>query len=126
MMVFEFIAEFIAELLLELFAEGLLDLGSHALDDSVHARRILRVVLSAAAGAAVGGLSLLVFPDHFIRSAALRLASLIVTPLLAGGVFAAIGRRRVRKGKRASALEAFLPAFVCALALALVRYYGAS
>lgn len=118
--------EVVLELLLTLFGETLLDSLVHKFAGSDRAMRMaLRIVIFAGLGAFVGGLSLLLFPIHFIRDADLRLVTLIVTPFLAGAIFAGVGRRRLRHEKHVSALETFWPAYAFALAMALVRYFGA-
>src|SRR5688500_18546512 len=118
--------ELVIELLITFFGESLLDLAAHALGRSDRAHQtLLRMIVFAVLGAIVGGVSLVLFPTHFIRDAGLRIASLVLTPLVVAAAFAWIGGRRERKGKHVSALEAFWPAYTFALAMAVVRYFGA-
>lgn len=119
--------ELILELLLELFGEAIFDAATHSVRDSGRVRRtVVRVLFFGAAGAAIGALSVVLVPVHLIRDADVRLLAVVLTPITAGIVFAAAGRRRRRKGKRVTGLEAFWPAFAFALAMALVRYFGAA
>jgi len=46
-------------------------------------------------------------------------------PLIAGALFAMLGRARDRRGKPVSTLEAFWPAYLFALAYAVVRHLAA-
>lgn len=118
--------EVILELLLTLFGETLLDSLVHKFAGSDRAMRMaLRIVTFAILGAFAGALSLLLFPVHFIRDANLRLVTLILTPFLAGTLFAFVGRQRLRHDKYVSGLETFWPAYSFALAMAVVRYFGA-
>ena len=118
--------ELIFEVIAYVFGEVLFDLAFHWVGTSDSAiRRLLLIVFFAFCGALIGGLSLLPFPEHLIRSSDLRLASLVLTPIVAGTLFALYGRGRLRKGKEISALEEFWPAFSFALAIAVVRYFGA-
>jgi hypothetical protein len=118
--------EFLFELVAQLIGELLVDLTVHAVGESRTAvRRIAQIAVYAALGAAVGAVSLFVLPVHFIKDDELRLLALIAIPVIAGVFFSAVGRRRQRKGKDVSALEAFLPASSFAAAMAAVRYFGA-
>jgi hypothetical protein len=118
--------EFLFEVVIGLFGEGLLDVIAHLAGESKRGwRRLMLILAFAALGAIVGALSLLLFPVHFIRGEGARLAYLAIAPLIAGATFALVGRRRERKGKRVVRLESFWPAFTFALAMALVRYFGA-
>jgi hypothetical protein len=114
----EFIISFAGEWLVDVAL-----LGSGSSDGSQ--RIALRILVFAVLGAIVGAITLWLFPEHFIRNQQLRVASLVLSPVVAGAVFTAVGRRRNRKGKRVSALETFWPAYTFALALAVARHYWA-
>lgn len=119
--------ELILELVVSLFGELLLDGVLHLAGESDRAKRtVLKMLLFAFIGAAVGWATVLIFPTHFIRHAQWRIAYLVVSPFLAGWLFGVIGNVRERKGKRVSAMEEFWPAFTFALALAVVRYFRAA
>jgi len=119
------LVELVLELLVELFGETLIDVAVHRFGGGETGRTTARIILFALLGAAIGAASLFLFPAHFIRTAGLRITSVLLTPILAGAAFAWIGGRRERKGKPVSSLEAFWPAYAFALAMAVVRYYGA-
>jgi hypothetical protein len=117
------------EVLLEVFLRGLAELflqvfGDVLLQAAIRRFRargveplgpVLAVLGHAALGGVFGGLSLLVFSRPFLETRTLQLVNLLVTPLLAGAVLAAIGSRR-----------AFLGGYAFALALSGVRYLGAT
>ena len=118
--------EFLLELIVELAGETLLDVAIHAVGESSRTRRaIARLLFFASAGAVAGGVSLLVLPRHFIRSRQMQLVALAVTPIVAGALFANVGRVREKHNKRVSSLEEFWSAFAFALAAAIVRYLAA-
>jgi hypothetical protein len=120
------VIELLLELLLEVLGWGFFDIAVHIVGESDRARRILlNIVIFSLLGAALGAGSLVLLPAHMVRDPKLRLASLLATPFIAGILFSFIGRRRERKGKPVTTLEAFWPAFSFALAMAVVRYYGA-
>ena len=117
--------EILIEVLVDLFGEVLLDIVVHAVGGRRESPAVLRLLFFASMGGVVGALSLLVLPRHFIRSSDLRLVALAITPIVAGALFSWVGRSRRKRDRQASALEAFWPAFSCALAMAVVRYFGA-
>ena len=73
-------------------------------------------------GLILGGLSLLVFPQSFVRSETFHGISLLITPVVSGLVMAAIGRWRARQGDPLLRIDSFVYGFVFALAMALVRF----
>ena len=89
-------------------------------------RRARSIVLAFAGyvilGAAVGYLSLYLFPNHLIGAENLRVANLVITPLAVATVMALIGRSRERSEKHVVRLEQFAYAFAFAFPLAIVRY----
>ena len=118
--------ELLLELLLEILGWGFFDIAAHLVGESDRAQRtVINIVIFSLLGAALGAGSLVLLPTHMIRDPNLRLASLVGTPFVAGILFSFIGNRRERKGKPVTTLEAFWPAFSFALAMAVVRYFGA-
>ena len=77
-------------------------------------------------GLAVGSVSLLLFPHPFLHSKTLRVANLILTPVVSGAVMALIGMLRTRLGKPVIAIDRFSYGFVFALAMAAVRFCWAN
>jgi hypothetical protein len=76
-------------------------------------------------GAGLGLLSLLIFSDHFIKSKALRIVNLIVTPIIAGLFMSLVGYLRRKKGQDSIQLDRFVYGASFALAMALVRWIWA-
>jgi hypothetical protein len=73
-------------------------------------------------GAIAGFLSLLIFPTLFMPSHGARLANLLIAPVLAGGVMAALGAWRRRHDQELIRLDRFAYGYLFALAMAVVRF----
>ena len=123
------LGEFLLELIIELVGEAVVDSLTHVIGDSgrwrIAAHIAAYIFIYGAIGAVIGVASLLVFPYHLIRHTTIRAVALLAIPMVAGVVFALVGRRRRRAGKQVSSLEAFVPAFAFALAMSAARYFGA-
>ncbi|OFZ19282.1 MAG: hypothetical protein A2X94_05550 [Bdellovibrionales bacterium GWB1_55_8] len=76
--------------------------------------------LLAAAG---GWLSLLVFPEHFIKEAPLRTANLIFTPVFLGLLMSLRGKLLIKRGRFALRLDSFVFGYGFAVTFALVRLW---
>ena len=76
-----------------------------------------------AAGAIAGAVSLGIFPQLFINSPSLRIANLVLTPLLTAAVMALLGGWRLKRGEMLLRLDRFGYAYIFALCMALVRYF---
>jgi hypothetical protein len=70
----------------------------------------------------LGGLSLLVFPQSFVRSERFHGINLMITPVLCGLLMTAIGRWRARQGDPLLRIDSFVYGFLFAFAMALVRF----
>ena len=116
----ELLLEFVLQIVAELFGDILV----HWLPE--RGRNVFFTILGyAALGAVIAALTLLVLPAHLIRSHELRIANLIVTPLLVAALMAWIGAMRRRRDKRVVQMEEFVYAYTTALAFGLVRFFGA-
>lgn len=119
----EFLFEILGEFLLQAFGEALVELGLHSLAEPF--QRAPNPWLAAVGytlfGAALGGLSLLVFPSYLVPPP-WRLANLFLTPFAVGGLMVAMGAWRARRGENVLRIDRFLYGFLFAAALALVRY----
>jgi hypothetical protein len=73
-------------------------------------------------GLALGGLSLLIFPQSFARSPEARNIGLLLIPLLSGLVMAGLGWIRIRRGKKQIRLDSFSYGSICAFGMAIVRF----
>lgn len=110
--------------MLPLFGELLVELGLHAV--AAPFRREPNVWLAVLGylllGAVVGALSLWAFPAHLTRDGWPRLLNLVVTPVIAGGAMALMGRWRARRGDAVLRIDRFACGYLFALALAVVRF----
>jgi hypothetical protein len=122
--------EFALEFALEVFGGLLLELGLRSLGEPFVAREERNAVLAAIGyvllGLVLGFLSLLVFPESFVRSESFHGINLIITPTLAGLAMAGIGKLRERKGQTTIRLDSFAYGFLFAFAMALVRFFFTS
>lgn len=124
--IFEIIFQFIAELVLQIIGEAVAELLGHRLKETFRRTRPVHPWLAAIGylvfGAIAGGISLLLFPNLFIRSTWLRYANLIFTPTLAGLVMALVGSWRRKHDREIIRLDSFSYGFCFALTMALVRF----
>lgn len=120
----EALFEALLEFLLELFVEVMTELGLHAVSEPFRKKPnpFMAVLGYAAFGAAAGGLSLLVLPQHLVSSPHTQLVNLVVTPLLVGFAMAQIGALRNRRGERLVRIDRFAYAWLFALMMALIRF----
>ena len=126
----EFIAELILSLILEfvlpLFGELLLEVGLRSLGEPFIASERRNPVLAGIGysliGLIFGGLSLLIFPNSFIRSENFHGINLIITPVVSGLGMSALGWLRRRQGEPVLRLDSFLYGFLFAFMMALVRF----
>lgn len=117
------ILEILFEFLFQVLIEIAVEIGLH---NRKGLRRELHPVVSvlgyAVAGAVLGGLSLVVFPQLFLSHPYAQFAHLAVTPVLAGVVMGLLGAWRARRGSELVRLDRFAYGYVFALAFALARH----
>ena len=121
---FEIIFHVIGEFLLQAVIEMLVELGFHSLKEPFNRppNPWLAALGYALFGAILGGASLLIFPDHLTPSGTWRLVNLILSPIAAGLLMAALGAWRARRGEAVFRIDRFSYGYLFALSLALVRY----
>lgn len=128
MQLFVWLLEFVGELLLQLALEAIAEVIGHSFTSvgSSSSRQPPRPWMAALGyvlfGVAAGGLSLWLVPELFIKSPALRLANLALTPVASGAIMGAIGSWRARRDKRVLRLETFGYGVCFALAMTLIRF----
>jgi FtsH-binding integral membrane protein len=121
---FEVVFQAIAELVLQIVFEVLAEFGMHSVIEVFERRpnpwvaAVGHVILGAIAGL----VSLLIFPALLIHSHNAQLASLFITPLLAGGTMSLMGSWRRRRGQAVIRIDRFAYGYLFAVAMALVRY----
>jgi hypothetical protein len=122
--VLEFLFQIVGEFLLQAIGEALFEIGLHSLAEPFRKppNPWLASIGYAIFGATFGGLSLLAFPTHLTPAGALRIANLVITPPAVGGIMAAMGAWRTRRGDSLFRIDRFSYGFLFALALALVRF----
>lgn len=123
----EFLFDILGEFLLQVLGEALMEVGLHSLAEPF--RRTpnpwLAAVGYALLGAALGGMSLLVFPDYLVATKSLRVANAALSPIAAGLCMAAIGAWRARRGQAVLRIDRFSYGYLFALAFGLVRFWFA-
>lgn len=122
--ILEVVLEVLGEFLFEVVLQLLFELGIRALLAPLRASvaASMRWPWLTLAGALAGAGSLLVAPHAFLTSAALRLANVVVSPLVAGAAIAAFGALRVRRGLVVLPIDRFVGGYAFALAFAVVRW----
>jgi hypothetical protein len=121
---FEVFFEFLGEFALEFVLQALAELGARMVLASLGSRAssVLRVPGLALLGAALGGATLLMLPNRLLASHALRVANLLLTPVLVGALMAMLGAHRFRRGLVVLPIDRFVGGFAFALAFAIVRF----
>ncbi|MFZ6769356.1 hypothetical protein ACO0LM_20085 [Undibacterium sp. Di26W] len=119
----EFIFEIFGEVLLQLIAEILANVGGQAWnrrqDEPVNPW--LAAFGYTIFGLIAGGISLLIFPHHFIHTAVARLLNLVLMPVGIGFLLALVASWR-SDSTSGSAWHRFSCAYLFALSMAAVRY----
>lgn len=123
--ILEFVLQAFFEFLLQIVGEVLFELGWRGVAE-VFKRKprqnpALAFIGYALLGLIMGGLSLLFFPEHFIRDRSLRLVNLVITPCLAGFCMSALGAWRQNRGLSTIRLDSFSYGFIFAFGMALIR-----
>ena len=133
----EILAEFVfwllgaaGEILLELLGQAAFELlaefGLRSLAEPLRRPKPIHPIMAmfgyAIYGAAAGALSIAILPELLIRSPALRIANLLITPVLCGVLMALKGTLRQKKDKAIIPLDSFFYGFVFAFGMASVRY----
>ena len=125
-LIFEVFVSFFLEFLLQIFGELLIEVGLRSLGEPFARRGERNPILAAIGycllGLMLGGLSLLVFPEPFVRSERFPGINLIITPVLTGLAMGQLGRLRERQGKTIIRLDSFVYGFLFAFAMALIRF----
>ena len=124
------VLEVILELVVQLIIEPFGHLIAPYLDERSkrYSRSIalaVKIPLYSLFGFIIGGITILVMPQHFVKSQSGRLAALIIGPLAAGALMAYIGRLLESRGKRRTDFERFWYGLCFAFAYALTRFIGA-
>lgn len=121
-----FILRILGEILVQVLFEALGELTIHSIKEPFRRPEPVHPFLAAVGyaffGAAAGGISVWAMPELVIDAQWLRIVNLVVTPVAAGGVMAAIGAWRRRREKEVIRLETFAYGYCFALAMGVVRF----
>lgn len=120
------ILQFLGELLLQAFFELIAELIGRSVKEPFRRPKPVNPWFAAFGyiifGVAAGGLSLWLVPALFISSQWLRIANLILTPVVAGLLMDRLGAWREKKDQETIRLDTFSYGFLFALSMALVRF----
>jgi hypothetical protein len=119
--ILQFFLEFLLQIVGEVIVEAIFQKLSHLTWVRKTLNALLAVMMYLGLGIIAGWLSILIFPNSFIRSSTLHGISLLITPSLAGLTMAGIGWIRRQEGKLVIPLESFAYGFVFAFGMALIR-----
>jgi hypothetical protein len=123
----ELLFELFGEFLIQVLGEALLELGLHSLAEPFKKQPSIWLASLGYAcfGAIAGGLSLLVFPNHFTPAGVVRIANLFLTPLAVGVCMASLGAWRSKRNESVFLINRFLYGFILAAGVAVVRFHFA-
>lgn len=121
-----FLLQFLAELVLQIMFGAIAAVIGHSIKEPFRPSQPPRPWLAAIGygifGAIAGGLSLWMFPDHFIEKGWLRWVNLLVVPLGTGAALSAIGAWRRHRDMRVIKLDFFGYGYCFALGMTVVRF----
>ena len=122
----ELILAFILEVLLPIIGEVFIELGARSLGEPFVRREKRNPIIAGLGycflGLIFGGISLLIFPESFIRSERFHGINLLITPVTAGLAMSALGWLRQRQDLPVLRLDSFIYGFIFAFMMALVRF----
>jgi hypothetical protein len=125
--IFEFLFSFLGEVVLQILGEVFIEMGLHSVAEPF--RREPKPWMAAVGytvfGAAIGALSLLVFPHYLVASKGLRVANAALSPIVAGLSMAALGKWRAKRGQAVLRIDKFAYGYLFALAFGLIRFWFA-
>ena len=122
----EIVFELVFEGIVYLLGELIVELGFRSLGETVASRHERNPILAgigyALLGTIAGGVSLLIFPEPFVRSERFHGINLLISPVLAGLGMAGLGWLLDRSGKRRLPLDSVVFGLIFALPMAIVRF----
>jgi hypothetical protein len=124
--IFEILVWLFVEVVIPFLGEALAEWGFYAIGEKRGRRPapVLAMMGSLLLGLAFGALSVWLLPEAMLKQPNLRLANLAIMPVVVGLVMAQIGRWREATGRGGLIMSRFSNAYLLALGIALVRYFG--
>lgn len=123
--ILELLFQFFGELILQLIFNALGLVGEHAAQPyrkSQPRSPAASIISHVLIGAALGGLSLLFLRHSLVHGELARVATLFLSPAVAGGLSAGIGVLLLKRGKDIVPLERFGYAYLFAFSISAVRF----
>jgi hypothetical protein len=121
--------QFLGEVLLQLAGQALAELGWYSIREAMAPSRpplrIARILGHVVLGAVLGGLSLLVLPKRLATGTALRVATLVLAPLVSALATIPVAELLRRLRRTPDTQWWFENAYVFGLAFAVVRFFYA-
>ena len=125
-LIFEVVVSAIGEMLIQLVGEGILEGGWRWLVAPFSDRRRVHPAVAGAVllvlGGIMGWIGWLLVPDPLLSHAPIPGASLLLSPLITGGVMEFYGRWRRKSGHATSSASTFWGGALFAFGMALVRF----
>jgi hypothetical protein len=119
---FEIFAEVILEVISGMLTSSLEHAGRKLMPTPKYPGRAFTLFLFAVFGISMGLVSVAIFPHPLVHPSRFHGISLLVCPLITGGVMFAAGRLEQRFGRKPTQIETFWIGFVFALAMAITRF----
>lgn len=120
------VVQLLGEFLIQAFGELVAELIGRSVKEPFRRPKPINPWLAAIGyiifGAVAGALTLWLLPTLFISAQWLRIANLLVTPVVAGLLMEALGSWREKRAQETIRLDTFAYGFLFALSMALVRF----
>jgi hypothetical protein len=122
------LVELFLEIVIELFGEVVVRAISAAFPSSRNyfeklGEFVASLLMGTFIGVIAGIISVFVFPTIFIKSEAVQISNLIISPFLIGFAVMGLAQMRKRRGKAPLRVDTFWNGFFFALGMSLLRYF---
>ena len=112
--------EALIEIFLQVFGDAILDAFIRSRNPVT--RAIGNAIVAAIFGSIFGLVSVFIYPHHIIRNHSIRLAALLLMPLLNGYLMERVGTYFSHRGETRSGFEQMLPAAIFSLVFGAIRF----
>jgi len=112
--------EALIEIFLQIFGDAILDALVRSRNPL--ARMIGNAIVAACFALVFALVSVFIYPHHIIRNHSVRLATLLLMPLLNGYLMEKVGRYFSHRGEARSGFEQMVPAAVFSLVFGTIRF----